>query len=95
MVRVSAGCLMALTLAGCGLFKAKPVEYVPYEVKVPVPVPCAAEIPPEPAWATADMPRVDPVTGAGIDVATDKLLAERAQRMGYEAKLKAVTEGCR
>lgn len=77
---------------GCA---APPVEYVPFRVEIPVEVPCAADIPPEPVWATKNMPRVDPKTGENLDVAVDKLLAERKQHKGYEAKLKAATDGCR
>lgn len=83
----------SFALSACG---SQPrIEYVPFEVRVPVPVACAAEVPTEPSWAAEGMPRVDPVSGEGIDVATDKLLAERKQRQGYEKKLKAAVEGCR
>lgn len=84
--------LILLLLLGCA---APKTEYVPYQVPVPVAVPCAAAVPPEPEWATKDMPRVDPKTGDEIDVAVDKLVAERKQRQGYAAKLKAAIEGCR
>lgn len=87
--------LAGLAVAGCGLFKSAPIEYVPYEVKVAVPTPCAAAIPPAPDWATKNMPHVDPKTGEGIDVAVDKLTAEREQHLGYEKKLRAATDGCR
>jgi hypothetical protein len=86
--------LATILCAGCGMFEQK-IEYKPYPVNVPIPVPCAAAIPPEPAWATKDMPRVDPKTGENIDVAVDRLTAEREQRIGYEKKLKAATDGCR
>jgi hypothetical protein len=87
--------IILLLATGCASFGERPVEYVPFEVKVVVETPCAANLPAEPAWATKGMPRVDPATGANIDVAVDKLTAEREQRKGYEAKLKAAVEGCR
>lgn len=80
-------------LSGCAMFEPK-VEYVPYEVKVVVETPCAAQLPAEPEWKTKGMPRVDPVTGEGLDVAVDKLTAEREQRIGYEEKIKAAVKGC-
>lgn len=81
----------AAALSSCALFGTKaPVEYVPYEVKVPIPVPCAAEVPPEPEWATKPLRKADT-----LDEKAKALLAEREQRMGYEAKLKAATDGCR
>lgn len=82
-----------LLLGGCAMFERK-VEYVPYETRVPIEVPCAAQIPPEPEWATKGMPRVDPDTGENIDVAVDKLTAELKQRQGFEKKMKAAVEGC-
>lgn len=83
-----------LLLVSCAAFEPK-VEWVPYQVKVPIAVPCSATVPPEPDWATKAMPHVDPATGEGLDVAVDKLVIEREQRMGYEEKLKAATDGCR
>lgn len=79
-----------LLLTGCALFDSKPVEYVPYEVKVPIAVPCAAEIPPAPEWATDTLRKADT-----LDDKAKALLAEREQRLGYEEKLKAATDGCR
>lgn len=75
---------------GCALFKPAPVEYVPYEVPVPIPVPCAADPGPAPRWATDDLKKADT-----LDNKEKALLAEREQRMGYEEKLKAATDGCR
>lgn len=91
--RTASAALVALAVAGCA--SEPKIEYVPFEVRVPVPVPCAAAVPAEPSWAAEMMPRVDPKTGEGIDVATDLLVIERNQRRGYEAKLRAATEGCR
>lgn len=81
--------LACLVLAGCGLFEPK-VEYVPYETRVPIPVPCAAALPPEPDWATQVLRKAD-----SLDEKAKQLLAEREQRKGYEAKLIAATDGCR
>lgn len=83
---------VAILLTGCGLFEKK-IEYTPFEVKVPIEVPCAAAVPPEPTWAGNEIK--ERVTPENIDVATDKLMAERKQRIGYEKKLKAAVEGCR
>lgn len=73
---------------GCSLLEQK-VDYVPFEVRVEVSVPCAAEIPPEPPWATEKLRKKDT-----LDDKAKELLAERVQRMGYEKKLKAAAEGC-
>lgn len=83
-----ASLFLVLMLSGCGAFERK-VEYVPYEVKVPVPVPCAVQVPSEPPWATQDLKRDD-----DIDVKARALLVERRQRMSYEERLKAAIEGC-
>ncbi len=81
------------TLSSCALFSTKaPVEYVPYEVKVPIEVPCAAELPPEPDWKFRGLPKA---TSDNLDVHVDALTSERKQRMGYEEKLKKAVEGCR
>jgi hypothetical protein len=80
---------LASSLAGCGAFDRK-VEYVPYETKVPVAVPCAAQVPAEPAWATSTLRKVDT-----LDDKAKALLGELEQRKGYEEKLKATTAGCR
>jgi cell division protein FtsW (lipid II flippase) len=85
--------LGAILCAGCGMFEQR-IEYKPYPVKVPIEVPCAADLPADPVWATKDMPRVDPKTGENLDVAVDKLTAERKQRIGHEAKLKEAVKGC-
>lgn len=84
---------LAVLLAGCGMFEQR-IEYKPFEVRVPIEVPCAAQIPAEPEWATKDMPHVDPKTGKNLDVAVDKLTAEREQRIGYEDQVKKAVKGC-
>ncbi len=76
-----------LLLSGCATAK---IEYVPFEVQVPIPVPCAAEVPAEPQWETEKLQKSD-----SLDRKAQALLAERQQRAAYEAKLRAATEGCR
>lgn len=75
-------------LAGCATAPA--VQYVPYEVKVPVEVPCTAQPVAKPPWATEKLRKAD--TG---DAKVKALLAEREERKGYEEKLEKSTEGCR
>lgn len=86
---------LALTtfLVGPGCAHQETV-YQPFEVKVPIEVPCAANLPAEPDWATRGMPRVDPKTGEGIDVAVDKMAAELHQRKAFEEKQAAAVKGC-
>lgn len=79
--------MLCFLMAGCAPTQ---IEYVPFEVQVPIEVPCAAELPPEPAWETAQLKKSDT-----LDEKAKRLLAERQQRMGYESKLKASVEGCR
>jgi hypothetical protein len=81
--------LLAGLCAACAGPEPK-VIYKPYPVKEPVPVPCAAEIPKEPEWATKGLRKADT-----LDDKTKALLAEREQRIGYEEKLKKATDGCR
>lgn len=81
--------LLCLCVAGCAWPGSK-IEYVPFEVQVPIAVPCAAELPTEPAWETARLKKADT-----LDDKARALLAERQQRAAYEAKLRAATDGCR
>jgi hypothetical protein len=87
---MKAALLGALLVTGCSLFQPKATEYVPYQVKVPVEVPCAADLPPKPAWATDALHKAD----SGDDK-VKALLVERTQRAGYEDQLEKATEGCR
>lgn len=80
--------IVAVLLAGCGLFEHQ-VEYVPYPVKVKVEVPCAAQLPAEPAWKTKALKKADE-----IDTKVDAVMAERQQRLGYEEQLKSAVKGC-
>jgi hypothetical protein len=75
-------------LVGPGCAGTK-IEYVPFEVQVEVPVPCAAEIPTEPAWATGKLRKADT-----LDEKAKGLIVEREQHQGYEKKLKAAVTGC-
>lgn len=87
--RMASVALAALAVSGCGAFERK-VEYVPYNVPVPIEVPCAVQPVDEPKWATSTLQRSD-----SLDDKAKALLEERVQRMGYEAKLKAAAEGCK
>lgn len=75
---------------GCALLGEKPVEYIPYEVKVPIAIPCAVDPGPEPDWATKGLRKADT-----LDDKVKSILAEREQHLGYEERLKAATDGCR
>lgn len=79
--------VLCLLVTGCATTK---IEYVPFEVQVPIPVPCAAEVPAAPAWETERLKASDT-----LDEKVKALLAERQQRAAHEAKLRAATEGCR
>lgn len=74
--------LVVLLLAGC----STPMRE---RVLVPVPVPCRVELPGVPAWATDGLP-----AGAPLWDLARALLAERQQRIGYEAQLRAALESC-
>lgn len=80
---------VAVAVAGCAAFERK-VEYVPFEVRVPVAVPCSVDPGPAPAWETEKLTKADT-----LDAKAQALLAERQQRMAYEARLKAAADGCR
>ncbi|EOH4916364.1 hypothetical protein ACM7JH_09870 [Pseudomonas aeruginosa] len=79
--------LVIVALAGC----AGQVEPEPrtVRVEVPVAVPCRVPAVEVPAWATAGLKKSD-----DIQTKVRALLAERRQRIGYEAQLLAASEGC-
>lgn len=79
----------ALVLAGCAAPEVR-VEYVPVEVRVPVPVACVPELPPVPEWETKRLKVED-----DIDVKVKALLVERSQHLAYEEQLIASVEGCK
>lgn len=84
MMRVIPIAALAAILAGC----ASPPR-VPEQVLVPVPVPCKVEMPKAPAWATASLK-----PDADIFDQVKAILAERRQRIAYEAQLEAALNAC-
>ncbi len=79
--------LVMVALAGC----AGQVEPEPrtVRVEVPVAVPCRVPAVEVPAWATAGLKKSD-----DIQTKVRALLAERRQRIGYEAQLLAANRTC-
>ncbi|MFU6756226.1 hypothetical protein ACM76R_29275 [Pseudomonas aeruginosa] len=79
--------LVMVALAGC----AGQVEPEPrtLRVEVPVAVPCRAPAVEVPAWATAGLKKSD-----DLQSKVRALLAERRQRIGYEAQLLAANQAC-
>lgn len=78
--------LIGLLLVGCA---NKPqVQYV--RVDVPVQVPCRAPKTAVPLWAADGLHKTD-----SLETKVRALLAERRQRMGYEALLLASIESCK
>lgn len=79
--------LMIVALVGCaGRQEAEPRTV---RVEVPVAVPCRAPAVEVPAWATAGLRK-----GDDIQTKVRALLAERLQRIGYEAQLLAANQAC-
>ncbi len=79
--------LVVFALAGCaGRQEAGPRTL---RVEVPVAVPCRAPAVEVPAWATAGLKKSD-----DIQTKVRALLAERLQRIGYEAQLLAANRAC-
>nr|WP_256595879.1 hypothetical protein [Pseudomonas sp. RW407] len=76
-----------VALAGCA-GQVEP-ESRTVRVEVPVAVPCRAPAVQEPTWATASLQK-----GDTLQVKVRALLAERLQRMGYEAQLRAAVQAC-
>lgn len=79
--------LVMVALAGC----AGQVEPEPrtVRVEVPVAVPCRAPAVEVPAWAAAGLKKSD-----DLQTKVRALLAERRQRIGYEAQLLAANRAC-
>ncbi|HFH3653273.1 TPA: hypothetical protein ACGJZ0_003759 [Pseudomonas aeruginosa] len=79
--------LVIVALAGC----AGQVEPEPRTVRVEVPVAVLCRVPAVevPAWATAGLKKSD-----DIQTKVRALLAERLQRIGYEAQLLAANRAC-
>ncbi|HBO3622064.1 hypothetical protein [Pseudomonas aeruginosa] len=79
--------LVMVALAGC----AGQVEPEPrtVRVEVPVAVPCRVQSVEVPEWATAGLRK-----GDDLQTKVRALLAERRQRIGYEAQLLAANRAC-
>ncbi|HGN3494287.1 TPA: hypothetical protein ACKSJS_003811 [Pseudomonas aeruginosa] len=79
--------LVMVALAGC----AGQVEPEPrtVRVEVPVAVPCRVPAVEVPVWATAGLRK-----GDDLQAKVRALLAERRQRIGYEAQLLAANRAC-
>ncbi len=80
--------LVMVALAGC----AGQVEPEPrtVRVEVPVAVPCRVPAVEVPAWAAAGLRK-----GDDLQTKVRALLAERRQRIGYEAQLLAANQACK
>lgn len=78
---------LVFALAGC----AARQEAEPRTVRVDVPVAVPCRVPPVevPAWATAGLRK-----GDDIQTKVRAFLAERLQRIGYEAQLLAANQAC-
>lgn len=78
---------LVFALAGCaGRQEAEPRTV---RVEVPVAVPCRVPAVEVPAWAAAELKKSD-----DIQTKVRALLAERLQRIGYEAQLLAANRAC-
>ncbi|HBP4991410.1 TPA: hypothetical protein NIC12_003751 [Pseudomonas aeruginosa] len=79
--------LMIVALVGCaGRQEAEPRTV---RVEVPVAVPCRVPAVEVPAWAAAGLRK-----GDDLQTKVRALLAERRQRIGYEAQLLAANQAC-
>lgn len=78
---------LVFALAGCaGRQEAEPRTV---RVEVPVAVPCRVPAIEVPAWATTGLRK-----GDDLQTKVRALLAERLQRIGYEAQLLAANRAC-
>ncbi|HEJ5342085.1 TPA: hypothetical protein SL686_000874 [Pseudomonas aeruginosa] len=80
--------LVIVALAGCAARQEAEPRTV--HVDVPVAVPCRVPAVEVPAWATAGLKKSD-----DLQTKVRALLAERLQRIGYEAQLLAANRACR
>lgn len=79
--------LVMVALAGCaGRHEAEPRTV---RVEVPLAVPCRAPAVEVPVWAAAGLKK-----GDDLQTKVRALLAERRQRIGYEAQLLAANRAC-
>lgn len=81
------GVVGILAISGCAGQAEPQVQYV--RVEVPVQVPCRTPEVAAPPWAAAGLRKAD-----GLEVKVRALLAERRQRIGYEALLVAAAGAC-
>ncbi|HBO2221953.1 TPA: hypothetical protein L4G90_006171 [Pseudomonas aeruginosa] len=79
--------LMIVALVGCA--GRQEAELRTVRVEVPVAVPCRAPAVEVPAWAAAGLKKSD-----DLQTKVRALLAERRQRIGYEAQLLAANQAC-
>ncbi|HIE1747210.1 TPA: hypothetical protein ACXJUY_005380 [Pseudomonas aeruginosa] len=78
---------VAVALAGCAARQEAEPRTV--RVEVPVAVPCRVPAVEVPAWATTGLRK-----GDDLQTKVRALLAERLQRIGYEAQLLAANRAC-
>lgn len=81
------GLVLVFALAGCAARQEAEPRTV--RVDVPVAVPCRVPAVEVPAWATAGLKKSD-----DIQTKVRALLAERLQRIGYEAQILAANQAC-
>ncbi|HGN3089157.1 TPA: hypothetical protein ACKR7X_006400 [Pseudomonas aeruginosa] len=87
LTRLASTVGMLVALAGCaGRQEAEPRTV---RVEVPVAVPCRVPAVEVPVWATAGLRK-----GDDLQTKVRALLAERLQRIGYEAQLLAANQAC-
>lgn len=81
--------LCMVVLAGCAGRPVADPEPRVVRVEVPVPVPCRVTIPLAPAWTTEGLRK-----GDDLETKVRALIAEREQRIGFEALLLAAAKSC-
>lgn len=87
LTRLASTVGMLVALAGCaGRQEAEPRTV---RVEVPVAVPCRVPAVEVPVWSTAGLRK-----GDDLQTKVRALLAERLQRVGYEAQLLAANQAC-
>jgi hypothetical protein len=79
---------LAVLLAGCP--SAPEIRYTPFEVQVPVKVPCAVDAPPEPKWAVGELP-----PDADDFTIAKAYREERRQREQYNREMQAAIATCK
>lgn len=86
-----ATCAIVLALSGCATFSkpAPTIQYVPQEVKVPVPVKCTRPVITKPTYDFNNATKSDPLFN---NLAL--LAAENDGLAGYTLKLEAALQAC-